>query len=407
MRTEDPKEEKVSQVHHKELLKISLAINAELDLKDLLDMIVRSTRELTGCEDASIVLWCPQEAYFKIGASTNIGSTVSRRVRQSGGASRWVVEHGQPVIVSDTRQDPFVANPMILESGILAYTGVPIKQRGNVRGVLYALYWRVHKASSKELWVMEQAAAIAAAAIHNADLVDSLRDLNAFKSAMMRTLVHDLRNPLSSIVAVFDLLQLEMDQLPPEFQKWFPAIRKQTSRMEGLITGILNYEKMSSVEEIERNKFDLNVLAQDTASYMEDMAAQKSHGLIIDLSSQSVWVYGNKIILREAIDNLVTNAIKYTPHGGRITIRTRMEDKDCVLEVEDTGPGIAPENHEKIFQQFVRLGTDGQEIGTGLGLSLVKLIIERHAGTVTIESSPGEGAVFSLHLPLFEKEIIR
>jgi len=161
------------------------------------------------------------------------------------------------------------------------------------------------------------------------------------------------------------------------------------------------------VEEIERNKFDLNVLAQDTASYMEDMAAQKSHGLIIDLSSQPVWVYGNKIILREAIDNLVTNAIKYTPHGGRITIRTRMEDKDCVLEVEDTGPGIAPENHEKIFQQFVRLGTDGQEIGTGLGLSLVKLIIERHAGTVTIESSPGEGAVFSLHLPLFEKEIIR
>jgi signal transduction histidine kinase len=84
-----------------------------------------------------------------------------------------------------------------------------------------------------------------------------------------------------------------------------------------------------------------------------------------------------------------------------------MEDNDCVLEVEDTGPGIAPENHEKIFQQFVRLGTDGQEVGTGLGLSLVKLIIERHAGTITIESSPGEGAVFSLHLPPFEKAIVR
>jgi signal transduction histidine kinase len=403
MRTEDPREEKVSQVHHKELLQISLAINAELDLKDLLDMIVRSTRELTGCEDASIVLWCHREAYFKIGASTNIGPTVSGRVRQTGGASRWVVEHGRPVIVKDTRQDPFVANPMIPESRVLAYTGVPIKQGDNVRGVLYALYCRVHQTSSKELWVMEQAAAIAAAAIHNADLVDSLRDLNAFKSAMMQTLVHDLRNPLCSIAMVFELLQLEMDQPSPEFQKWFRAIQRQISRMEGLITSILNYEKINSVDDIERNQIDLNLLARDAVSDLKETAFQKSHGLILDLSSRPVRVYGNRVMLREAIDNLVINAIKYTPCGGSITVRTRRKDKDCVLEVQDTGPGIAPKDQKILFQPFVRLDSESQEKGSGLGLSLVKRILERHAGMVTIESSPGKGSGFSLHLPPFDE----
>ncbi len=391
--------EKISQVHYRELLEISLAINAELDLKELLEMIARSTRDLTGCDDASIILWCPRQACFKIGASTNIGAAVSRRVRQSGGASRWVVDHNRPVVISDTRQDPFAGNPIIPQGGILAYTGVPIRQADRVGGVLYALYHQVHEVSPEELWVLEQAASIAAAAIHNADLVDSLRALNTFKTAMTRMLVHDLRNPLTTLMAGLGLLELEMEEEAPEFRKWLPVIQQQAARMDGMITSILNYEKINSLEEIERERLDLNLLAREAVTDLQEAAAQKSHRLERKISSPPLWTYGNRVMLREAVDNLLANAVKYTPAGGKITMRTRREGKSCVLEVEDTGPGITPEDQGKLFQPFVRLEQQEQERGSGLGLSLVKLILERHSGTVAVTSSTGQGTTFTIRLP--------
>ncbi len=393
--------DRLSQRYCRELLKISLAINAELDLKELLDMIVHSVRDLTSCDDASIVLWCPRQACFKIGASTNIGDTVSRRVRQSGGASRWVVDHGKPVVVKDTRRDPFVANPMIPQAGILSYTGVPIKQADKVTGVLYALYLRVHAATSDELWVMEQAAASAAAAIHNASLVDSLRNLNAFKSAMTRMLVHDLRNPLTTLMGGVELMQLELEETSPEFQKWLSVIGQQAARMDGMITSILTYDKINSIEEIERKPLDLNLLVREAAADLKEAAVQKSQRLKRQVSAQPLWTYGNRVMLREAVENLLMNAIKYTPAGGSITVRTRRTGKYCLLTVSDTGPGIHPKDQKKLFQPFVRLEHHSGERGSGLGLCLVKLIIERHAGEVAVESTPGEGSTFSIRLPLF------
>jgi len=396
------RDEKISQIQYRELFEISLAINAELNLEDLLGMIVHSTRRLTGCDEASIVLWCERQGCFKVGASTNIGSSVSRRVRGKGGASRWVVDNGKPVVVEDTRHDPFVANPMIPEAGILAYVGVPILEGGRAGGVLYALHRLLHRASPKEIWVLEQLAAIAAAAVRNADLVESLQELNTFKSMMVRMLAHDLCNPLGAVQAGLDLLLRDLGGEFPEACQLLTMAQQAVLKMEKLTNAVLAYEKIDSVTKITRERLDLLELARETVDDFIAAATVKSQTITLKDEGAPVPFCGNRALLRQAIDNLAGNAVRFAPVGGHITVRAMRQGQHCLLEVEDDGPGIAPEDRESVFRPFFRLNGNGTEPGNGLGLSLVKLIMERHAGTVEVRSAPGQGSIFGIRLPALE-----
>lgn len=378
------------------LLRISLAINAGLELEKILQTIVLHLRDLLGCEDASIILWDRRQTLFRHGASTNVGPVVPQRVRREGGATRWVVDHGKPVVVPDTRRDPFTANPMILAGGVMAYTGVPITHGGEVVGVLYALYSRLHKATPDDLWLMSQAAAMAAIAIHNSRMLRSLEELNDFKSAMIRMLVHDLNNIIQALGGGIDILRFlnrNMDTVDMEL------VDASMNRMRQLVNGILRYEKMTSVEEIERKPLDLNAVAADAVSALADAAARKSHRLAAALSPSPCAVYGDRLLLQEAAFNLISNAVNYTPAGGRIAVRTKAAPGGCVLEVSDNGPGIAPGDQARIFRPFVRLRREGQVKGSGLGLYLVRTIAERHGGRIALAGAPGKGAVFTLFIP--------
>lgn len=378
------------------LLEISLAVNARQELKRILETIVTHTRALLGCEDSSIILWDRRQTLFKHGASTNIGPGVTHRIRREGGATRWVVDHNAPVLVPDTRNDPFIANPMIPEGGVMAYIGVPIVQGGEVLGVLYALYGTLHEATPDDLWLLTRAASMAAIAIQNARLLQSLEELNKFKSAMIRMLVHDLNNIIQALGGGIDILRyvhrnvrdVDMD-----------LVDVSMARMRQLVNGILRYEKMSSADEIERKPVDLNALAEEVVSLLMEAAARKSHRLVLAVSSSPSLVYGDKLLLHEAAVNLVSNAINYTPPGGMITVRTKPTASGCALEVSDNGPGIPPEERDKVFQPFVRLKKEGKVRGSGLGLYLVRTIADRHGGGIAVADAPGRGAVLTLSIP--------
>lgn len=378
------------------LLQISLAINAHKELRSILETIVTHTRSLLGCADSSIVLWDRRRGVFKHGASTNIGAEVSRRVRREGGATRWVVDHCEAVLVPDTRRDPFIANPMIPEGGVMAYTGVPIAQGDEVLGVLYALYATTHKATPDDLWLLTQAAALAAIAIQNSRLLHSLEEINNFKSAMIRMLVHDLNNILQSLMGGIEILRhCNRDADHDDLER----VDVSVTRMRRLVEGILRYERMTSVEEIRRGPVDLNAVAEKAATVFAEAAAEKSHRLVLALSSQPCMAYGDRLLLEEAAFNLVSNAVNYTPKGGTITLRTRVAEDGYVFEVADTGPGLAVEDRERIFEPFVRLKAAGQVKGSGLGLHLVRTIVDRHAGTIAVFGRPGKGATFTVTLP--------
>ncbi len=382
------------------LLQIGLAINSHLDLQQIFDKVIFYTRELVGCKDASVVLWDPREALFKAGASTNIGATVSQRVRREKGATRWVVDHGQPVLVPDTRQDPFVANPMLPEYGVLAYAGVPIKQVNEVLGVLYALFDHVHTATPEELKILDQLASMAAIAINNAGLLHSLKELNTFKSSMIRMLAHDLRNPILVLGMSLQFLKDAPNSSADDRAELLAMTDQSLERMKTLVEGVLRYEKLHAAG-IEKRPCDLNTVAGEILAHFTSMAAQKSIVLLPELSPQPVLVLGDKFLLGEAVANLISNAIQFTPPGGRVLVRTKSDGEENQLEVQDSGPGLSPEDQQKLFQPFVRLRPTSADSGSGLGLSLTRTIVERHGGSISVNSAPGQGATFSIHLPPF------
>ena len=169
--------------------------------------------------------------------------------------------------------------------------------------------------------------------------------------------------------------------------------------MRDLIEGILNYERWSGTEDVDWHPHDLNAITRNVVEDIQDVVRAKSQELEFVPADGPLVVVADEPLLREAIGNLVSNASKYTPEGGRIILRTTNSWPEFNIIVEDNGPGIAREDLDKFFMPFVRLREARRQSGSGLGLSLVRKIAERHGGQTYVESELGEGSRFIIRVP--------
>ncbi|MCB0131802.1 MAG: HAMP domain-containing histidine kinase [Caldilineaceae bacterium] len=156
---------------------------------------------------------------------------------------------------------------------------------------------------------------------------------------------------------------------------------------------------MTVAQPLKRQPIDLNHLVDEAAVDFLDSATRKSQRISLAQTVEPLLVQGDGVLLKKALDNLLSNALKYTQSGGDVIIGTQQDEDECVVFVQDTGSGIHPDEIGQLFQPFQRLSSAGDEYGTGLGLSLVKLIVERHFGRVSVESVLGTGSIFRIHLP--------
>jgi signal transduction histidine kinase len=380
------------------LLRVSLAINASLDLPDILGQVVTATRELVACDAASLVLWDGAAQRFEPGAMGGLPEGAGLQPCYEGDAARWVVEHARPLVVSDTRTTPFDTGPLAAEHRVRALAIVPLQAGGKLLGLLFALARQVRAFDQGELAVMQVLADISAVAVRNTRLVDQLRQMNEFRQITMRMAAHDLRNPLTEAVGYLAMLMQEVGTLTPEEADHADRAQRALDRIAALIDGILAHERVTSGE-MERQPCDLNAIAYQVAGDFRLAALRKSHQLTVEPTPAPLTVLGDALLLRQALGNLVGNAIKFTPPCGAITLRTWPEGQECAISVVDTGPGMGADEQVKLFEPFARLKSAGAQRGSGLGLSLVKAIIDRHSGRVTVRSAPGEGTGFTLWLP--------
>ncbi len=232
--------------------------------------------------------------------------------------------------------------------------------------------------------------------------VTTLRDLYRFKDEMLRIASHDLRSPLSTIAGYADMMDYD---IPPDspLREYTEAIHRSVERMNTLLEDLL---KVRQIDEK-----GLNIQAD---TYMIDVvrpvyqaavltAKQKDQQIHTDIQiDESVRANVDPTLVRQAMENLVSNALKYTQPGGEITIRARVADGRFYYEVQDNGIGIPAESIPRLFESFYRVNprTNVSISGAGLGLSLVKSIVERHDGEVRVESQEGVGSVFGLWLPI-------
>ena len=213
---------------------------------------------------------------------------------------------------------------------------------------------------------------------------------------------HEMKTPLTGIRAYVELLlddEAEDDETREEF---LGVISTQAERLQRLIENLLNLARIEAgVVSVDKQTQSLNDLLEKAISVVQPSAEQENIRLVQDLSPMYLGVLADSDMIMQSAINLLSNAIKYTRQGGRVSMRSRMEENAAVFEVEDTGVGLSDEDCKRVFEKFYRVKKDEQMAGgTGLGLPLARHIVEDvHGGELSVKSQLGTGSVFRISLP--------
>lgn len=233
--------------------------------------------------------------------------------------------------------------------------------------------------------------------------VTTLTDLDRFKNEMLKMASHDLRSPLALISGYCDLIDMDIPETMPNIPRYINTIRRTTERMDTMLNDLLRVEQIhSSPLELHR-RIEINDLLKTVIEDARPAADRKKMKLRADIQTETMHngIMGDPVTLREAMENFINNAIKYTPDGGQIIVRASIENNRFQFSVNDNGIGIGKEHLPRLFNSFYRAKQPGTEHieGTGIGLSLVKTIIEWHKGSVWVDSEEGVGSTFGFWLP--------
>jgi signal transduction histidine kinase len=213
---------------------------------------------------------------------------------------------------------------------------------------------------------------------------------------------HELKSPLTTILAYSDLLK-RAGSLTDRQVEYITRIQAVTRRMNELVRSLVEQAQADWQAASRWEVCVLTVLAREVADELLPAATAQDLTLRVKLPEPPLYVWGDPSRLRQAIRNVLSNAIKYTPARGQVALALEERGAEACLSVTDTGLGIAPADLPLIFERFYRVRTtDRLDIeGSGLGLSIVKTIVEQHHGQVAVESELGQGSCFRFSLPLF------
>jgi signal transduction histidine kinase len=213
---------------------------------------------------------------------------------------------------------------------------------------------------------------------------------------------HELKTPVTVIRGLVETLVDDPELEPPLLQRFLGKIDRQSERLLNLVTDLLSLSRLESEEvPLELSPLDVGDVLEESLRLIEPAAEAKRISLTADWPEEPLLVDGDDEALRQAVSNLLDNAVKYSPEGSRVTLRAREDDGQVVIEVADEGPGIEPRHHERLFERFYRVdAARSRELGgTGLGLAIVKHTALALGGEVAFESKPGEGSTFRITLP--------
>ncbi|MDB5099223.1 MAG: protein of unknown function, putative Histidine kinase [Cyanobacteria bacterium RYN_339] len=244
---------------------------------------------------------------------------------------------------------------------------------------------------------MESLVAIRTAELRKA--YDELKQLDELKAGFLNTVSHELRTPLSYIVGFVDaLLEGDLGEIPPDQLPALRKIAKGSEQLARLLDDLLDNARMEAgVFKLDLRELDLAALLRDVCMMSATLIDEKQHVVSIVLPDDLPIVRADQARVTQVLNNLISNAVKYTPAGGRLVVGARTEGDMVRVAVTDSGIGIPPDAMDKLFTRFFRVG--GQEKGTGLGLSITKALVEGHGGQIGVETEVGRGSTFWFTLP--------
>jgi signal transduction histidine kinase/ActR/RegA family two-component response regulator len=339
------------------------------------------------------------------------------------GVTGWVAKHGKPVLVPDVDKDPryYATNPATRSE-----LCVPMTTGGKVIGTLNVESPNVDAFSVEDQRLLTTLASNLAILIERARLFEEveaarteleqrakaleganarLKELDRLKSQFLANMSHELRTPLNSVIGFSEvLIDGLMGEMPPEQKECVENILLSGEHLMALINDVLDLSKIEAGHmTLVPEPLDVKGLIGDVEKTVEPMFKEKSQALMIDCRDDLPTLTADRVRLRQILLNLLSNAHKFTPENGEITLSCSLTDDATMgFSVIDTGIGIRPEDQEIIFEEFRQAdGTAAREVeGTGLGLAISKRLVEMHNGSIWLESDYGKGTTFSFLLPL-------
>ena len=232
--------------------------------------------------------------------------------------------------------------------------------------------------------------------------ISYLKELDRLKSDFIHTVSHDLRSPLTSILGYTELIE-RTGPLNTNQQEFLQRLQGSIQHITALINDLLDLGRLEAGFDTRREAVQFEGVLKYSLDMFDVQVKKKKIKLTLNIAPNLSPIRANPIRIRQMLDNLIGNAIKYTPNDGQIDVSMSMQDRQVILKVEDTGYGIPQEEQGHVFEKFYRATNtiEGVE-GSGLGLAIVKSIVESHQGRVWVESTVGKGSTFIVLLPAQE-----
>jgi len=229
-----------------------------------------------------------------------------------------------------------------------------------------------------------------------------LKNLDQMKSEFVHTVSHDLRSPLTAVLGYAELVE-RVGPLTEQQKEFVHRIQTSVHSITALINELLDLGRLDAGFDTRHESVQLESILQYSLGLFDSLVQEKNLHIKQDIANGLPVLRANPIRIRQMIENLIGNAIKYSPVGGEIDVRVQAEDRQIIFEVKDAGPGIPLNDQAHIFDRFFRGSNVSETRGTGLGLSIVKSIVDSYHGRVWVESVLGEGARFFVVMPASEQ----
>ncbi len=403
----------------KSLNEITRTLSNALNLPAILQSVTEMASNLIGSDAGLLGLLIDNQ--MLIFYPYNLPRNMSLRPAAKGRGVAWeIVEQCDSIRLDNYSGHPF-AQMKWIEAGVTAFLGVPIRYGDRCIGVLTLFnMYSSQIFSHRDLELAESIGRQAGIAIQNARmfaeskqrttaLMNALKrqeELDKLKNQFIQNVSHELRTPLGIMYGHAELLASgDMGEMSEIQQQSVEIIARRVRMLTDLVedlTALLAAE----TQEFRREKINPVHLVYSMFAEYQVEADEKKVELKAEVVEKMPLIYGDITHLRRVFDNLMSNAFKYTPDGGTVTMRLFQTDFNIVIELEDTGEGIDAEQLPRIFERFYQV-VDKQNRprrkGTGLGLSLVKEIVEAHRGSVSVESELGKGTLFHIELPAHDE----
>lgn len=230
--------------------------------------------------------------------------------------------------------------------------------------------------------------------------ITHLKELDRIKSDFVNTVSHDLRSPLTAILGYVELIG-RVGQITEQQRDFINRIQVSVHNITTLINDLLELGRIEAGFDARKENISIGTVIQFAVDGLREQFALREQHLMLNIPAAQSMVVGNVVHLHQMMNNLLSNASKFTPKGGQIQVNCRLEASQIILQVIDDGPGIPPADQPYVFDKFYRGSNVGYDIpGTGLGLAIVKSIVEDHQGRIWVESTLGHGTCFTIVLPL-------